>query len=523
MIINASALAAIGGTVQSDDAVLIQAGVNLSWTLAALTSANPEFSSLSGGVLEVTGAGRVIATGMAELLSGGTVRVDAAAGLGSGLKPSLRPVIRTLATSVGVATGYTRVADGTIRVPEITWVPTTVTEQVGQEEVKIGIVYYTMNVTLTQAAYYNPRATADNQIREYFIEGKDYTNSQIQWSKYGATAPSSDYKNANYKNYSQLSDAQKEAVWKTLGYLPLYDFAYSSPQQRQTIDGNATTTTWTPDWANNDDVIYLIDVDGWNDKYIRMPQGASTDVLRVVSQGAPTVSQETVGIWREFGDVAYTQDKSAFTGTTYTADVDGVSTQLEALDVDDPTSPIRWAVSYTGGGKWTYVMAGEDTRTVDLSNRDPRWSYASTQQEENTLLTKFIYSYMGYADSTQSLTSEVPTSKPNIKGGEYYIPGYYTFGGYKEGDIDFWKAFIEARNSNRYLADPLLILNHADIASLVPSDDSAWMGLIGEKGVGWFSTNGIEPVNLMLTRMELPDRTMVANTLQSSISTTMNG
>ncbi|MGV2341005.1 MAG UNVERIFIED_CONTAM: hypothetical protein LVR18_45800 [Planctomycetaceae bacterium] len=376
-----------------------------------------------------------------DVLSGGSVRVDAAASLGGGLRPSLRPVIRTTATNVSVVTGYVRVADSTIRVPEITWVPTTVTEQVGLEQVRIGNAFHTMNVTLTQAAYYNPRATAENQIREYFIEGLDYRNSTIQWSKYGVTSPpASDYKAATYKNFSQLSDTEKAAVWKTLGYLPLYDFSYSSPKTHQTIDGNTTQSTWTPDWAGNDDVIYLIDVDGWDDKYIRMPEGASEDVLRVVSQGAPVVSQETVGVWRELGDVAYTQDKSAFAATTYTAEVDGVSQQLEALDVDDPLSPIRWAVTYTGGGKWTYEMGGEDERTINVASRDPRWSFASTEFEEKTLLQKFIYANKGYAAATGSLAGEAFTERPDIKGGEYYIPGYYKFGGYQEGDIDFWES-----------------------------------------------------------------------------------
>jgi hypothetical protein len=44
----------------------------------------------------------------------------------------------------------------------------------------------------------------------------------------------------------------------------------------------------TPEWdkgVNTTQVVYYIDVDGWRDRYVRMPQGANVDILRVESTG----------------------------------------------------------------------------------------------------------------------------------------------------------------------------------------------------------------------------------------------
>ena len=101
------------------------------------------------------------------------------------------PVITSTTYTYTVVTGYNQVANGTISVPEIHWIETVVTEQVGMEEVKVGTKYYTMDVTLEQDGYYNPQTQT---MREYFVEGVDYFNDQIDWNLYGVVdIPSADY------------------------------------------------------------------------------------------------------------------------------------------------------------------------------------------------------------------------------------------------------------------------------------------------------------------------------------------
>jgi hypothetical protein len=208
-------------------------------------------------------------------------------------------------------------------VPEVRIVPGTVTRQVGMEEFRIGTVHYTMDVQLSQDGYYNPRAANNAKIREYFIEGLDYYNSTdyphtrtagvpvINWASFGAAPVTSDYRNGNYRLFSQLSDAQRQAVLGTLGYLPLYNFGFNNAVQHQRIDGIPSQQPWTPDWVGAPNVIEFIQVDGLNDKYIRMPKGAAADVLQVVSQGTPQVTTEKVGTYRDQAVIKYVQDRSA--------------------------------------------------------------------------------------------------------------------------------------------------------------------------------------------------------------------
>jgi len=62
---------------------------------------------------------------------------------------------------VYVAAGYQQVAVGTIQVPEVTWVTTTVVEEVDQKLIDVGDRYHTMDVTLEKLGYYNPNASED--------------------------------------------------------------------------------------------------------------------------------------------------------------------------------------------------------------------------------------------------------------------------------------------------------------------------------------------------------------------------
>ncbi|NJM09273.1 hypothetical protein HC891_28300 [Candidatus Gracilibacteria bacterium] len=49
-------------------------------------------------------------------------------------------------------TGTYQVANGTIEVPVVTWIPTRVTEQVGYDTVKTGNEFFTMDITLSRTA-----------------------------------------------------------------------------------------------------------------------------------------------------------------------------------------------------------------------------------------------------------------------------------------------------------------------------------------------------------------------------------
>jgi hypothetical protein len=46
-----------------------------------------------------------------------------------------------------------------------------------------------------------------------------------------------------------------------------------------------TVKYWEPEWKDNEKQIYRVDVAGWRDKYILMPEGAQENVLRVESIG----------------------------------------------------------------------------------------------------------------------------------------------------------------------------------------------------------------------------------------------
>jgi len=281
--------------------------------------------------INILGSGRLVAVADVNLIAANDLFVQGSSELQDDLKIVSVPVIKTEQITIEIVTGYMTKSDGVIVVPVINWIETTVTEMVGYEDVKVGFVYHTMDVTLTQAGYYNPRVAEVNRIRKIFIEGIDYYNNTdypgialpipvINWAAFDITdIPSSDYDDTvNRKSFAQLTDIQKGAVLSTLGYMPLYDFFYENAQEHEVLEGEATTTEWVPEWSTSEtDAIYYIDVSGWDDKYIRMPQGAEQDVLRVTSQGA-AAWEETVGQYRDGANLSYIQDKSTFEATSVT-------------------------------------------------------------------------------------------------------------------------------------------------------------------------------------------------------------
>ncbi|MCY2990309.1 MAG: hypothetical protein NTY19_20895, partial [Planctomycetota bacterium] len=415
VLVNGVSEVTVLGSLRSAGTIEVNAGVSLAWLLTRLTSGTLTVAELSGSsLLQIAGPGELSAAGEVRLRSGGDVVTGGDSQLQDGKKLTPRPVILTKATVVGIATGYARVAAGTIQVPEVTWVTTRVTEQVGMEEVKIGSVFYTMDVTLEQNGYYNPRAAQDAKFREYFIEGIDYYNSndyphgraaipQINWSQYGVDVPSSNYKLPSYKTFSQLSDEQRSAVLKTLGYLPVYRFSYANPQKHQTIDGNPSTQTWVPSWAGNWPVVYYVDVAGWDDKYIEMPEGANEDVLRVVSQGLPAVGEEFVGAYTDGARVLYTQDKSAHEALE--------EPYYRESDVDE--SPARWAITYYAeGARGFNLKDGRGWNGVGspvAMQRQPDWHWQSKGTLDDVYdnpTRRNVVSPIGYAGETVLVNNE---------------------------------------------------------------------------------------------------------------------
>ena len=145
-------------------------------------------------------------------------------------------------------------------------------------------------------------------------------------------------------------------------------------------------------------MVYYIGISGWDNKYIRMPEGAQEDILRVVSQGEPqliggtsavvngeTITVKKVGEYRDLADVHYYQDK-----TTYNYDVSGNVNEpypdpgenlYKQLKDDYDNSPARWNVSYWNNGQREFTIT--DGRSNISIVRQPNWYWQSTGSETN--------------------------------------------------------------------------------------------------------------------------------------------
>ena len=409
ILLNVETSVLVIGSVKSLYDIEINAGVNHTWTDAKLHSGTINRSELSAGNILVLAVGLLEAGADVRLTAGGNVNLQAGAALQNGTMSVSSPVISTEVSTIDVVTGFRDVAIGIIEVPVVTWVPTIITKQVGTEEVKVGNYFHTMDTTLTQDGYFNPAASESDRFREWFIEGLNYYNSTdyphtklnipiINWSAFGASAPSSDYTKTTYRGFNDLNDVQKSAVLTTLGYKPLYNFSYSNAKKHESLDGNVTVNNWTPSWAGKNPVIYNVDVAGWKDKYIRMPEGAHEDVLRIVSQGEPIVSQEKVGTYHNTAKVLYTQINSAHAAVNNTY----------YRETDDG-SGIRWQVSYANSGlRWYDITDGRTGSSIVSSTYVPDWqrSLLDTSpvlKDKNGLP---IYAQSGYVPETSLINGK---------------------------------------------------------------------------------------------------------------------
>ncbi len=267
ILFNAEDELTILGLVESLGDLELNAGIDRDWTLTQLESGAMVVGDLSDGDINVLSGGALDGVGDVTLSVGGNVFIEGSSSI-TGSKTIWTPIITTEEVAIETVSGYHLALDSVIEVPEIIWVSTVVTEQVGFEDVKVGSYFHTMDVTLVQDSYYNPQALASEQVKETFIEGVDYYNNTdasygnfpgieiINWAAFDVLdEPSSDYiGNASaYRTFQQLTDTQRSAVLETLGYMPLYNFIYANPEEHMTLDGTPVTVPWIPDWDVSDE------------------------------------------------------------------------------------------------------------------------------------------------------------------------------------------------------------------------------------------------------------------------------
>ncbi|RZL34014.1 MAG: hypothetical protein EOP35_16605, partial [Rubrivivax sp.] len=410
-----SGITATNGGVTSIGHIEVHAGVDLTTRDRASLEGTVLKSELLGGSISILGQGLLRATGHLTLMAGGDITLDADADLNAD-RDITTQVVTLVAEKVTRVTGYTKVATGTVTVPEITYQDTVITEQVGTELVPVGSSYTTMNAVIEQVGYYN---ASTGEFRETFVEGVDYLNQAItgstipvvNWSngsdeqhpgRAATSPPSGNYKDTAYQEFQQLDDAEHWAVLNTLGFKPLYQFSYSNPQLHEVKNGVPHVYSpgqggYTgPAWAGKPEKVYFVDVANWRDKFVLMPQGAQEDILALVSQGQTQyltgdnnkdgnngvgasgstsawttvsggASGEYVGTVKEQARVLYSQSKSAFTS-------------LYIFNLDDDGSGAKWNVSYRDSGQRIFnfvnsaVPGASAPITATQTNREPGWN-----------------------------------------------------------------------------------------------------------------------------------------------------
>ena len=366
LLVNAQSDIQVTGLLGSGGDVELNAGVNPAWPESQLLQPIA-FTALSpDGDILVTGMGQVVSGGALALQAGGIVFIQAEASMGVGTVTVQRPVIQTQANIITVVTGYREEAIGIIAVPEVKWVETTATRLVGTEKGLVAEYQYIMDVTLTQSGYYNPNAPEGEQYKDYFIEGHDYCNMNwagcpsglpsVDWASYGLDQYTYlNYYPSTYKEFHELSIEERAAVLDALGYSIVYDFSYTNAQKMETRSGNIILMDWTPAWVENELVVVQLDIDGWNDKYIRMPDGAQENILQVVSQGEPELTTKTVGSYFNRAKIQYYQIKSEWTADK------GYCEDYELLGcVDFDNSPELHELRFKGDSTREFII-GNDT------------------------------------------------------------------------------------------------------------------------------------------------------------------
>jgi len=233
------------------DLVLTASGNVGANMLGGRDGTNVAITASSGANLYVWGSGVYKTAGALNLTAVQDVSLAAgSSGAATGARLVSIPIISTESVTRDVITGYTQVAAGTIQVPVIEYVSTTVTEQDGTESVKTGYSFNTMDVSLVQDGYWNSSTSTQ---REFFVEGVDYRNSSstagsapvIPWN---TSVPAPSNVDGYAATFADLTDTQRDLVLATLGYKKLYNFNPDNLQTNRVVNGNTTRAAWTPDW-----------------------------------------------------------------------------------------------------------------------------------------------------------------------------------------------------------------------------------------------------------------------------------
>ena len=234
----------VSGVVTASSAVEVFTGVSPSWTTTKLrddpiTIAATELASGSNVLIE--GSGQLLAsTGNVTVEAGGDAQVQALSQTQNGTQDLIVPVVTQTSTPVTIVTGSSQVLTGTHTISVVNWVTTTGTITTGYDRVVSGTTYDTMSLALVQIGYVNPTT---GTIRTYFIEGPggDYSNSN---SAIGLAGPLTN--NNVPVEFEGLSDHDKNAVLKYLGYQPLYALEASNGIAYHVQDGTTTTSNFDP-------------------------------------------------------------------------------------------------------------------------------------------------------------------------------------------------------------------------------------------------------------------------------------
>ena len=458
ILLNAATNITITGTVSSYGDITINSGVKLDDALATLTGLRDKTTLQSSGTVYVIASGLLDATGNISIKAGGDIIINADATVG-GLTTILNPVITTVTQEVTKVSGYKQVFAGSIKVDEVSWKTSLLVEQIGTAKVVVGHKNFAMDVVLEQIGYYNPNAAEGSKFREVLIEGIDYRNMTgeagtgpiVDWSRAGsdalptrtAEAVVGDYKATAYKEFTALNDAQKQAVLNATGYMPLFQFSYGASKKdangnitahadnkvllEQTINGTPSDNFVTPDWASNPEVIYRVEVDGWKDKYIKMPKGANEDILRVVSQGEgqyltgdTTADGANNGSWGSAAAAGVQYISGATVKTSFTPGTDYRTTdtfwatygaekpsatatwsQLSAAQQEAVASNLGYSVKYDNT-KGEYIGQYRDIGVADYTQAQ---SYYSKTDSLPPVVTQLNVS--GYSFTTNGMTFSV--------------------------------------------------------------------------------------------------------------------
>ncbi|MBN1513625.1 MAG: hypothetical protein JXB13_16540, partial [Phycisphaerae bacterium] len=459
----------------------------------------------SGGRLEIE-EGQVISYGTVELNAGVPADLTEAQSLAGGFpvtslsqslisiightgvdqrKEPAPEIVQTETTEQQLA-GYHLEQDGSVTVTETVYEDTTVHELVGYEDVVVGSTWNTMNMTLTQDGYWSD---TDQKKREYFIQGVDYKNVDV----FRSTTVTAEFE--------QLTDPQRTDVLNYLNYKPLYDVTITDPRTYTRINGQTSYQTWTAaaNWDRNVTTVIYVNVNGLNDKYLRVPADGATairdTILNVVSQGNPgRLQDETVGNYSETAVVRYEQDRAAYAAQPLKAATiwdTGLDTSIQipahwTIDADpDGADYDRWAVSYVSSGQRKITLWDSGG---GILYQAPAWTgdpalITNNDHGDNSGTVRKAYAPVSYFNTTNQLAkrSEEPFSwrVGNDPYGNYinttfqYVDGSFTW-------LDAVQRAYQAPNASApggtKIATPKNATQNDGIYAAIPVNKYAWIG-----------------------------------------------